>query len=67
MGMACLKAALDGDGCPIVLEVRTAMQEDEFGPESSFDVTSRFHVATMVSRQGQHPYTYTPTPLVLTF
>src|SRR2546426_8982537 len=28
---------------PIGLEVRTAMQEDGFGPESSFDVTSRYH------------------------
>src|SRR5436309_2146217 len=44
MGMARLKAALDGDGWPIALEVRTAMQEGGFGPESSFDVTSRYHV-----------------------
>jgi isoquinoline 1-oxidoreductase beta subunit len=44
MGMARLKAALDADGWPIALEVRTAMQEDGFGPESSFDVTSRYHV-----------------------
>jgi isoquinoline 1-oxidoreductase beta subunit len=44
MGMARLKAALDSDGWPIALEVRTAMQEDGFGPESSFDVASRYHV-----------------------
>src|SRR5438034_9031659 len=43
MGMARLKAGLDGEGWPIALEVRTAMQEDGFGPESSFDVTSRYH------------------------
>jgi isoquinoline 1-oxidoreductase beta subunit len=44
MGMARLKAALDADGWPIALEVRTAMQEDGFGPESSFDVASRYYV-----------------------
>jgi isoquinoline 1-oxidoreductase beta subunit len=44
MGMARLKAGLDSEGWPIALEVRTAMQEDGFGPESSFDVTSRYHV-----------------------
>jgi isoquinoline 1-oxidoreductase beta subunit len=43
MGMARLKAALDADGWPIALDVRTAMQEDGFGPESSFDVASRYH------------------------
>jgi isoquinoline 1-oxidoreductase beta subunit len=44
MGMARLKAGLDGDGWPIALEVRTCMQRDGFGPEASFDVTSRYHV-----------------------
>jgi isoquinoline 1-oxidoreductase subunit beta len=44
MGMARLKAGLDAEGWPIALEVRTAMQEDGFGPESSFDVASRYHV-----------------------
>jgi isoquinoline 1-oxidoreductase beta subunit len=44
MGMARLKAGLDRDGWPIALEVRTAMQEDGFGPESSFDVMSRYYV-----------------------
>jgi isoquinoline 1-oxidoreductase subunit beta len=44
MGMARLKAGLDSEGWPIALEVRTAMQEDGFGPESSFDVVSRYHV-----------------------
>jgi isoquinoline 1-oxidoreductase beta subunit len=42
--MARLKAALDAEGWPIALEVRTAMQEDGFGPESSFDVASRYYV-----------------------
>ena len=44
MGAARLSAALDADGWPIALEVRTAMQKDGFGPDASFDVTSRYHV-----------------------
>jgi isoquinoline 1-oxidoreductase subunit beta len=44
MGVARLKAALDPEGWPIALEVRTAMQEGGFGPEASFDVTSRYYV-----------------------
>ena len=44
MGAARLKAALDDDGWPIALEVRTAMQKDGFGPDASFDVTSRYYV-----------------------
>jgi isoquinoline 1-oxidoreductase beta subunit len=44
MGMARLKAWLDAEGWPIALEVRTCMQRDGFGPEASFDVTSRYHV-----------------------
>ncbi len=44
MGVARLKAAVDADGWPIALEVRTAMQEGGFGPEASFHVTSRYHV-----------------------
>ena len=44
MGMARLKAGLDADGWPIALEVRTCMQRDGFGPEASFDVTSRYFV-----------------------
>src|SRR4030095_4022591 len=44
MGMARVKAALDADGWPIALEVRTCMQRDGFGPEASFDVTSRYFV-----------------------
>jgi isoquinoline 1-oxidoreductase beta subunit len=43
MGVARLKAGLDAEGWPIALEVRTAMQEGGFGPESSFHVTSRYH------------------------
>ena len=44
MGMARLKAGLDAEGWPIALEVRTCMQRDGFGPEASFDVTSRYYV-----------------------
>ena len=44
MGMARLKAGLDADGWPIALEVRTCMQRDGFGPDASFDVTSRYYV-----------------------
>ena len=44
MGMARLKAGLDAEGWPIALDVHTCMQRDGFGPEASFDVTSRYHV-----------------------
>ena len=44
MGVARLKAGLDADGWPIAFDVRTAMQEGGFGPEASFNVTSRYHV-----------------------
>lgn len=44
MGLARLKAGLDAEGWPIALEVRTCMQRDGFGPDASFDVTSRYHV-----------------------
>ena len=44
MGMARLKAGLDAEGWPTALDVRTCMQRDGFGPEASFDVTSRYHV-----------------------
>ncbi len=44
MGMARLKAALDTDGWPLALEVRTSMQQDGFGPDASFDVASRYYV-----------------------
>jgi isoquinoline 1-oxidoreductase beta subunit len=44
MGVARLKAALDADGWPLALEVRTSMQQDGFGPDASFDVASRYHV-----------------------
>jgi isoquinoline 1-oxidoreductase beta subunit len=43
MGMARLKAALDADGWPLALEVRTSMQQDGFGPDASFDVASRYY------------------------
>jgi isoquinoline 1-oxidoreductase beta subunit len=44
MGMARLRAALDADGWPLAVEVRTSMQEDGFGPDASFDVASRYYV-----------------------
>ena len=44
MGVARLKAALDADGWPIALDVRTSMQQGGFGPDASFDVISRYHV-----------------------
>src|SRR5687768_12929491 len=44
MGVARLKAALDADGWPLALEVRTSMQQDSFGPDASFDVASRYYV-----------------------
>jgi isoquinoline 1-oxidoreductase beta subunit len=44
MGLARLKAGLDAEGWPVALEVRTCMQRDGFGPDASFDVTSRYHV-----------------------
>ena len=44
MGVARLRAALDAEGWPSALEVRTGMQKDGFGPEASFDVVSRYHV-----------------------
>jgi isoquinoline 1-oxidoreductase beta subunit len=43
MGMARLKAALDADGWPSAIEVRTAMQSGGFGPDASFDGTSRYY------------------------
>ncbi|MBT5032122.1 MAG: xanthine dehydrogenase family protein molybdopterin-binding subunit [Proteobacteria bacterium] len=44
MGVARLRAGLDADGWPVALEVRTGMQEDGFGPTSSFNDTSRYYV-----------------------
>jgi isoquinoline 1-oxidoreductase beta subunit len=44
MGLARLRAGLDAEGWPIALEVRTAMQEGGFGPDASFNTTSRYYV-----------------------
>ena len=44
MGVARLKAALDADGWPIAMDVRTAMQEGGFGPDASFNEISRYDV-----------------------
>src|ERR1700731_2393765 len=43
MGVARLRAALDADGWPIALEVRTAMDETAPGANASFDKTSIYH------------------------
>jgi isoquinoline 1-oxidoreductase beta subunit len=43
MGAARLKAALDADGWPVAIEVRTAMQQGGFGPDASFDGNSRYY------------------------
>jgi len=56
MGVARLKAALDADGWPLALEVRTAMQGGGFGPEASFDVVSRYHVPNY--RYSSHTTTF---------
>jgi isoquinoline 1-oxidoreductase subunit beta len=44
MGVARLRAALDADGWPIALEVRTAMDEKAPGIIASFDKASRYYV-----------------------
>jgi isoquinoline 1-oxidoreductase beta subunit len=44
MGVARLRAGLDADGWPMALDVRTAMQEGGFGPDASFNGTSRYFV-----------------------
>ena len=44
MGVARLKAALDADGYPMAMQVKTGMQEDGFGPTAAFDVASRYAV-----------------------
>jgi len=44
MGVARLRAALDADGWPIALEVRTAMDEKAPGIIASFDKVFRYYV-----------------------
>jgi len=44
MGVARLRAALDADGWPIALEVRTAMDEKAPGATACFDKVSRYYV-----------------------
>jgi isoquinoline 1-oxidoreductase subunit beta len=44
MSVAKLRAGLDADGWPVALDVRIAMQKDGFGPDASFNLTSRYHV-----------------------
>jgi isoquinoline 1-oxidoreductase beta subunit len=56
MGVARLKAGLDADGWPIALEVRTAMQEGGFGPDASFNDTSRYFVPNY--RYSNHTTTF---------
>jgi isoquinoline 1-oxidoreductase beta subunit len=43
MGVARLRAALDADGWPIAIEVRTAMDEQAPGPDASFDKAPRYY------------------------
>jgi isoquinoline 1-oxidoreductase beta subunit len=44
MGVARLRAALDAEGWPIAIEVRTAMDEKAPGGIAAFDKTSRYQV-----------------------
>jgi isoquinoline 1-oxidoreductase beta subunit len=44
MSVARLRAALDADGWPIAIEVRTAMDEKAPGAVASFDKASRYYV-----------------------
>src|SRR5204863_1188371 len=46
MGVARLRAALDADGWPVALEVRTAMDVKAPGIIASFDKVCRYHVPT---------------------
>jgi isoquinoline 1-oxidoreductase beta subunit len=43
MGVARLRAALDADGWPIAIEVRTAMDETAPGAIAAFDKATRYH------------------------
>ena len=43
MGVARLRAALDADGWPIAIEVRTAMDGEAPGPDASFDKAPRYY------------------------
>ncbi len=44
MSVARLRAGLDADGWPVALDVRIAMQQGGFGPDVSFNETSRYYV-----------------------
>jgi isoquinoline 1-oxidoreductase beta subunit len=56
MSVARLRAALDADGWPIALEVRTAMDEKAPGPTASFDKASRYFVPNY--RFSTHPVAF---------
>ena len=56
MGLARLRAGLDADGWPIAMDVRTAMQEGGFGPDASFNGTSRYFVPNY--RYSNHTTTF---------
>jgi isoquinoline 1-oxidoreductase subunit beta len=56
MSAARLRAALDADGWPIALEVRTAMDEKAPGPAAGFDKASRYHVPNY--RFTTHPVAF---------
>ena len=56
MSVARLRAALDADGWPIALEVRTAMDGKAPGPTASFDKASRYFVPNY--RFSTHPVAF---------
>jgi isoquinoline 1-oxidoreductase beta subunit len=43
MGVARLRAALDDEGWPIAMDVKTAMDQDAPGATAGFDVAARYH------------------------
>lgn len=44
IGVARLRAALDADGWPIAMEVRTAADQNAPGPAAGFDIAARYYV-----------------------
>ena len=58
MGVARLRAALDGDGWPVALEVRTAMDEKAPGAIASFNTASVTTRPIIASRPTPRPFTF---------
>ena len=56
MGVARLKAALDAEGYPVAIEVRTAMDKQAPGWEASFDVAPRYFAPNY--RFSNHPVSF---------